>query len=111
MSAITRDPGDLQRPTPPFSTVIENKDPTANRPLRRPCVAHGWPLGDAWVALRGPIPIPNPIPIGRGSQLSMAARRKTGAPDEPGFGLTGWNFAAPQTVIGERPATAGSPTV
>ena len=62
MSAITRDPGDLQRPTPPFSTVIENKDPTANRPLGRPCVAHGWPLGDAWVALAWPNPNPKPNP-------------------------------------------------
>jgi len=28
-----------------------------------------------------------------------AASRKTGAPDEPGFGWAGWNFAAQQTVI------------
>jgi hypothetical protein len=27
------------------------------------------------------------------------ARRKTGAPDEPASGLTGWKFAAPQPVI------------
>jgi hypothetical protein len=36
-----------------------------------------------------------------------AAQRKTGAPDEPDFGLAGWKFAAPQTVIvpaaGRRP--------
>jgi hypothetical protein len=24
---------------------------------------------------------------------------QTGAPDEPGFGLAGWNFAAQQTII------------
>jgi hypothetical protein len=38
-------------------------------------------------------------PVGRGSQLVKAARRKTGVLDEPAVGLAGWKTAAPQTVI------------
>jgi hypothetical protein len=37
-----------------------------------PCETQAWPLGDAWVTQGSPLghpnPIPNPIPIGRGSQ-------------------------------------------
>ena len=44
----------------------------------------------------------NPLPMPRsavGRNFPKAARRKPGAPDEPGFGLAGWNSAALPTVI------------
>jgi hypothetical protein len=67
-------------------------------------------LPSRWQFIWPPSPTPYVDPIspkvthchprfGRGSQTVKAARRKSGVPDEPDFGLAGSNFAAPQTVI------------
>src|SRR5512142_1017291 len=40
----------------------------------------------------------NALPC-RPAARRKAAPRKTGAPDEPGFGLAGWDFAPQQIVI------------
>jgi hypothetical protein len=55
-------------PTRHFSSSVANKA----LPQFNPWASLAWRLGGPWVALGwpkgGPIPIPNPIPVGRGSQ-------------------------------------------
>jgi hypothetical protein len=105
---ITRDHGDSCSPLPvslshdptPHRRFVENKSST---PIRQSFRPSGRSLFSCFSAVQfGAISalfFRFCCSVGRGSQLVKAARRKTGAPDEPGFGLAGWNFAAPQTVI------------
>ena len=53
--------------TPPgiFPLLLQTKA----LPPMHPWATLAWPLGDAWVALGWPKGHPNPIPVGRGSQL------------------------------------------
>ena len=78
------------RPHPPFFNSCCKQSTSSIRRLGGPCVTLGWPLGHPWVT-QGP-PKPNPKPKHRQRVATFeAARRNTGAPVEPGFGLAGWN--------------------
>jgi hypothetical protein len=103
-----------QKPHPP-NTFVENKSQSAIRKACQKAVdALFSPFSGRQFTSISALFSRFYCPVGRGSQAVKAARRKTGAPDEPGapdrrgfrlmgwepgFGLAGWKFAAPQTVI------------